>query len=61
MTTGRTVLYTCRTCNAEHAAASLARGPWGDHCCPRCGSPDLKRRRSRRETLYGIFFLYKVY
>jgi ribosomal protein L37AE/L43A len=53
--------YSCRACGARHAADALARGAWGDRCCPACGSPDVERSRSRWSQIYATFFLYKVY
>ena len=57
----RNASYRCRGCGAVARGGELSAGAWGDQCCPSCGSPDLERQRARRETLYGIFFLYKVY
>jgi hypothetical protein len=57
----KAVRYKCGACGAFAARDQLVRGAWGDYCCPHCSSPNLERLRGRWETLYGIFFLYKVY
>jgi hypothetical protein len=58
---GPDILYRCRSCNQISPRKDLSYNTWGDPSCPGCGSLEIERYRSRADTLYSIFFMFKVY
>jgi hypothetical protein len=58
---GDEACYRCEGCGQMSRRSQLAKGAWGDPCCPACGSAHIVRHRTRMQQLQRTFFLFKVY
>ena len=58
---GPDIQIRCESCGQISRRKDLPRNAWGDASCPACGSLRLERYRSKAESLYATFFLFKVY
>jgi phage FluMu protein Com len=53
--------YRCQACGQILARKQLVPGAWGDLCCPTCRTPDVVPYHTKAETVYGLFFLFRVF
>jgi hypothetical protein len=58
---GSAAQYRCQACGAISRKSALAASDWGDPCCPACKSPDLVRHRTKGDTIYAMFFTFRVF
>jgi hypothetical protein len=58
---GPDIQYHCESCGQISLRKDLPRKAWGDPACPACGSLHIERYRSKADSLYARFFLFKVY
>jgi len=58
---GPDLQFRCKSCAQISLRKDLPRNTWGDPSCPACGSLDIERYRTRAASLYGTFFMFKVY
>jgi hypothetical protein len=58
---GPDIPYRCQSCGQISLRKDLPRNSWGDPACPACNSLEIERYHTRGESLYSLFFMFKVY
>ena len=58
---GPDIQFRCQSCGQISLRKNLPRNSWGDPTCPACDSLKIERHRTRGESLYSVFFMFKVY
>ena len=58
---GPDIQYRCQSCGQISLRKDLPRNAWGDPACPACSSLHIERYRTKAESLYSVFFMFKVY
>ena len=58
---GPDIQYRCQSCGQITLRKDLPRNAWGDPSCPVCNSLQIERYRTRADSLYSLFFMFKVY